>query len=104
MKTYVVYILRCSDGMLYTGVSGNLEQRLIQHQQGYFRQCYTYRRRPVVLLYSQEFNDVVQAILLEKQVKGWTRVKKMALVNGDFDSIRLLAECRNHTNSKFHEN
>ena len=43
-------------------------------------------------------------ILFEKQVKGWTRVKKMALVNGDYDSIRLLAECRNHTNSKFHEN
>jgi putative endonuclease len=48
-----------------------------------------------------EFADVIQAILLAKKVKGWTRVKKLALILNDFDIVQLLAECRNFTHSKY---
>ena len=48
-----------------------------------------------------EFTDVIQAILFEKQIKGWSRVKKQALIDGDFDCLQILSECRNFTHSKF---
>ena len=101
MNTYHIYILKCADNSLYTGITGNFDQRWTQHQQGYFRTCYTFKRRPLKLEYYLEFNDVILAILFEKQVKGWTRVKKIALINDDFDKIQLLAECRNYTHSKY---
>jgi putative endonuclease len=57
---------------------------------GYFRSCYTFKRRPVKLVYSLNFTDVIQAILFEKRIKGWTRAKKIALINEDFDMIQIL--------------
>ena len=48
-----------------------------------------------------EFTDVIQAILFEKQIKGWSRAKKQALIDGDFDCLQILSECRNFTHSKF---
>lgn len=101
MKSYYVYILKCSDNSFYTGITGNFDQRWTQHQEGYFKDCYTFKRRPLQLEYHLEFWDVLQAILFEKQVKGWTRAKKRALINDDFDTIQLLAECRNFTHSKY---
>ncbi|MGB5498985.1 MAG: GIY-YIG nuclease family protein, partial [Maribacter sp.] len=80
---------------------GNFDQRWRKHQQGYFRTCYTFKRRPLKIEYLLEFTDVTQAILFEKRIKGWTRAKKMALINGDFDKIQLLSECRNYTHSKY---
>lgn len=104
MKTYVVYILECSNDSFYTGITGNFDKRLNQHQQGYFKQCYTYKRRPLKVSYYIEFTNVIQAILFEKKIKGWTRAKKIALTNNDFDTIQLLAECRNFTHYKFNPN
>ena len=101
MKIYYVYILRCSDDSFYVGITGNLEQRLIQHQQGHFKECYTYKRRPLTLVYNLGFNNVLEAIRFEKQLKGWTRAKKIALINDDFDLLQGLAECRNCTHSDF---
>lgn len=101
MFTYIVYILKCSDDSFYTGISGNMEQRIIQHQEGYFKSSYTFKRRPLKLEYYLEFNDVIQAILFEKKIKGWTRAKKFALINGNFDILQTLAECRNFTHSKY---
>ena len=101
MKTYHVYILRCSDDTFYTGVTGNFDQRWRQHQQGYFKTCYTFKRRPLIIAYFLEFTDVTQAILFEKRIKGWTRAKKIALINDDFDKIQVLSECRNFTHSDF---
>ncbi len=101
MKTYYVYILRCSDNSFYTGITGNFEQRWAQHQEGFFKNCYTYKRRPLIVEYHMEFNDVIQAILFEKKVKGWTRAKKQALINNDFETIQLLAECRNFTHAAY---
>lgn len=101
MKSYVVYILKCSDDSFYTGITGNFEQRFLQHQQGYFKNCYTFNRRPLKLEYNLEFNDVIQAILFEKRLKGWCRAKKLALIKDDFDTIQILAECRNFTHFKY---
>ena len=101
MKRYHVYILECSDGSFYTGITSNLTQRMEQHSQDYFKQCYTRKRRPLILKYFLEFDNVVKAIQFEKQVKGWSRAKKVALINGDFDTIQLLSECRNFRHFKY---
>lgn len=101
MKTYFVYILKCSDHSFYTGITGNFDKRWIQHIQGHFKDCYTYTRRPLTLEYHLEFDDVIQAILFEKKIKGWSRAKKIALINDDFETIQILAECRNFTHSKY---
>ena len=101
MKSYIVYILCCSDGSYYTGITGNFEKRWIQHQEGYFKSCYTYSRRPLKVKYHLEFEDVIQAILFEKKIKGWSRAKKTAIINNDFDTIQLLSECRNASHFKY---
>jgi len=101
MYSYYVYILKCSDDSYYTGITNNIEKRFDQHQQGYNKNSYTYKRRPLTLEFCQEFNDVLQAINFEKKIKGWTRAKKKALINNDWDMIQLLAECRNATHFKY---
>ncbi|AVR45411.1 hypothetical protein C7S20_09080 [Christiangramia fulva] len=100
MKLYYVYILLCSDGLTYTGITNNPDRRLEEHQTGLNRESFTYRRRPVKLIFQQDFNDVNQAIYFEKKIKKWSADKKLALANGDYDLLQLLAECRNETNSK----
>lgn len=101
MKTYFVYILQCADGSYYTGLTNNLELRLEQHNSGTNPASYTYRRRPVFLVFNQDFSDVNQAILFEKKIKKWSAKKKKALIDGDFDLLQILAECRNETHHKF---
>jgi len=96
MKKAWVYILQCSDGSYYTGKTTNLELRITQHQQGYIK-GYTYERRSVKLVFSQEFPSIIEAIRAERQIKGWTRAKKEALIHGDFQKLHVLAECRNDT-------
>ncbi|EHQ28675.1 GIY-YIG nuclease family protein [Mucilaginibacter paludis] len=87
MKTYYVYILLCNDGSYYTGVTNNIELRLDQHQSGIDPKAFTYKRRPVKLVFSQIFQDINFAIDFEKQVKGWRREKKEAIINGDWDKL-----------------
>jgi|TARA_Y100000385_G_scaffold19289_1_gene19227 putative endonuclease len=55
----------------------------------------------LTLVFYQEFNDVLQAIYFEKKIKGWTRLKKQALINGDFDMLQILSECRKATHYKY---
>lgn len=95
MKRYYVYILKCADGSYYTGVTGNLEQRLRIHESGENIGCYTYSRRPLTLVYYDYFHDVRKAIAFEKQVKGWSRRKKEALMQSDWDKLKLFS--RNYT-------
>ncbi|MEZ4793523.1 MAG: GIY-YIG nuclease family protein [Gelidibacter sp.] len=92
MKFYYVYILKCSDDTYYTGFTSNLEQRLTEHQSGKHRDSYTYSRRPVTLEFYQEFVDPNQAIMIEKQIKKWSKVKKEALINGEFEKLPNLAK------------
>ncbi|MFA7420052.1 MAG: GIY-YIG nuclease family protein [Melioribacteraceae bacterium] len=86
MKRMWVYILQCSDGSYYTGVTNNLEIRLLEHEQG-LHEGYTATRLPIKLVYQCEFSDPLTAIEREKQIKGWTREKKEALIKGEFDLL-----------------
>ncbi len=92
MKTFHVYILECSDKSYYTGFTSNLYKRYIQHQTGYYKNCYTYSRRPLELAFMADFTDPTMAIAFEKQVKKWSRAKKKALIDGKLDDLVQLAK------------
>ena len=92
MGTYTVYILRCSDGSYYTGMTSDLSGRLSDHQSGVHLNAYTKTRRPVTLVYSSDFTEVMQAISWEKTLKRWSRAKKEALIHGDYDALPELAK------------
>ena len=90
MSAYL-YILRCADGSCYVGTTrGGLEKRLAEHEAGAF-DGYTARRRPVILVFHQHFKLIEDAVAAERQVKGWRREKKEALIQGDFASLRGLS-------------
>ncbi len=91
LKQYTVYILKCSDGSYYTGVTNDIDRRLKEHEQG-LNKGYTHNRRPVILVFTEHFQDVNHAISFEKQVKGWRRVKKEALINGRWDLLPELSK------------
>ncbi len=101
MKNYFVYILKCSDDLLYTGITNNIDRRLNEHQNGLNPNCFTYKRRPLELIFHETFNDVEQAIYFEKKIKRWSSKKKLALAQGNFNMIQILAECRNMTHAKY---
>ncbi len=104
MKQYFVYILLCADGLTYTGFTNNISRRFEEHQNGLNKSCFTYKRRPLVLIFHQDFNDVHLAISFEKKIKKWSGKKKMALANGAYDLLQILAECRNATHADFKPN
>jgi putative endonuclease len=86
-----LYILRCSDGSYYVGTARQgLEHRLSEHNNGAYG-GYTARRRPVELVFSCGFARFLDAIAAERQVKGWSRAKKEALIAGDFALLSRLA-------------
>jgi putative endonuclease len=91
MNRYFVYILLCNDKSYYTGVTNNIDRRLEEHQEGENIECYTYKRRPVKLVFQQQFIDVNQAIAFEKQIKGWRRAKKEAIINGEWELLSVLS-------------
>ncbi len=101
MKSYYVYILKCADNLLYTGFTNNITRRFEEHQLGLNKQCFTYKRRPLEIIFHQEFNDVKQAIYFEKKIKNWSANKKLALANDNYDMLQILSECRNFTHSKY---
>jgi putative endonuclease len=101
MKFYYVYILRCSDDSLYVGVTSDVERRVMEHNSGKYPEAYTYSRKPVELVFYQEFTEPNQAIEFEKKIKKWSRMKKQALINDNFDKIQELSECRNATHFKY---
>ena len=89
-----LYILRCADGSYYTGTArSGLERRVAEHNAGLYG-GYTAERRPVTLVFSQSFDRIADAIAAERQVKGWSRAKKEALIRGDFESLSRLAKRR----------
>ena len=94
MNQYFVYILKCSDGSYYTGVTNDLNRRLFEHQNGIIK-GYTSNRLPVELVYSASFNNISDAIRFEKQIKGWSRRKKEALIAGDFNLLKKLSKKKN---------
>lgn len=92
MKVYYVYILNCSDNTYYTGFTSNLEKRLLEHKSGKHQDSYTFFRRPVSLVFYAEFTDPNMAIASEKQIKKWSKSKKEALINNEFEKLRNLSK------------
>ena len=89
-----MYMLLCSDGSYYTGTARlGLETRVAQHNAGTY-DGFTRTRRPVTLVFSEWFDNVTDAIAAERQVKGWSRAKKEALIRGDFGRLRELSKRR----------
>lgn len=99
-KYLYVYILKCSDGSYYTGITNDSERRFHEHQQGENPTCYTFSRRPVELVYLEQFQYYHQAIAWEKQIKGWTRAKKKALIQNNWQKLKELSQCSNDSHSK----
>jgi putative endonuclease len=76
-----VYILKCSNDQYYTGSTNDLQQRLIQHQNG-LGANFTKKNLPMELVYFEEFQRIDEAFKREKQIQGWSRKKKEALIKG----------------------
>lgn len=93
VNPFFIYILKCADGSYYVGHTDDLEPRIVAHEEGLVS-GYTRRRRPVIFQYAAEFPTRAEAIASERQIKGWSRAKKEALIRGDWDRIRELAKCR----------
>lgn len=92
MKIYYVYILKCADKTYYTGITSNLEKRVFEHQNGKHIESYTYKRRPLELAFFAEFTQVEFAIDSEKQIKKWSKAKKEALINDEYEKLPNLAK------------
>ncbi len=99
MKTGHVYILQCNDGSFYTGVTNHVIKRVCEHNAGTHK-GYTKSRRPVKLMWDSGELPIIEAIALEKQIKGWRREKKLALIQGRFRDLESLAKA--YTNKNDH--
>lgn len=89
-----LYMLKCADGSYYVGTSRiPLEQRIAEHNAGRYG-GYSSTRRPVALVFSQSFERISDAISAERQVKGWSRAKKEALIRADFEGLKALSKRR----------
>ena len=89
--SFWAYMLHCADRSFYVGHTDDLEHRMAQHQHGEIK-GYTSTRLPVTLVWSQEFATRYEALQAERQIKGWSRGKKLALIRGDWDLISALAQ------------
>ncbi|MFC6490923.1 GIY-YIG nuclease family protein [Nitratireductor sp. GCM10026969] len=89
-----VYILRCADGSYYTGLTKQeIEARVWEHNQGIY-DGYTRKRRPVELVFTETYDRIIEAIARERQIKGWSRAKKEALIALDYEALPGLARNR----------
>lgn len=86
-----LYILRCSDGSYYTGLTKQeVEARVWEHNEGIF-DGYTLKRRPVELVFTENYDRITDAIERERQIKGWSRAKKEALIASAYERLPELA-------------
>ena len=99
MKGYV-YILECSNGRYYTRSTKDLEKRLSEHWNGQGSN-FTQKNPPVQLIYVEVFMRIDKAFYREKQIQGWCRRKKEALINGEYNKLHEFAECMNETHCKY---
>lgn len=84
---YAIYILKCSDGTYYTGLTKDLDGRVHEHQTGTNPESYTFSRRPVKLVWSVITESYQEAFQSEPKIKGWSRAKKEALICDDIEGI-----------------
>ena len=92
--SYYLYILQCTNGSLYTGITNNLERRFNEHFSG--KGCkYTIANPAIEVRYTEEFKTRSEAAKREAQIKGWTRTKKLALINGHKGILKGTSRCKN---------
>ena len=91
--SFWVYILKCADDSYYTGHTDSLEQRIGKHAEGKI-DGYTASRLPVTLIFSEHFVTRLEALEMERRIKGWSRKKKEAMMRGDWDDVSRLAKSR----------
>lgn len=96
-----VYILECADFSLYTGSTINLIKRIQQHKAGYGAN-HTKTRLPVTLVYFECFKGIYRAFIREKQIQGWSRAKKQALIEGNRHRLKEAAQCINSSNHRLY--
>lgn len=89
----IVYILRCSDESFYVGITQDLDARLKAHNDGQGA-AYTFKRRPVSLVYWERYESNTQGVARERQLKRWSRSKKQALVSADLQKLKYLSRSR----------
>ena len=91
-----VYMLRCADGAYYVGShrGDNLDGRVADHNNGLRPEAWTFKRRPVELVWAESCDRILDAIAFERRIKGWTRAKKEALIAGDWEALKRLAVSR----------
>ncbi|WP_452223102.1 GIY-YIG nuclease family protein [Lacinutrix chionoecetis] len=87
MKFYYVYILLCSDNSYYTGMTNDLDRRITQHKTKRSRDSYTASRLPIILVWYLQCTNPTEAIKIEKQIKGWTKKKKKALIDEKWQDL-----------------
>ena len=97
---YSVYILKCSDGSYYTGSTKDLDGRVQEHQTGEHSDAYTYKRRPVELVWSEITESYSDAFQWEHRIKGWSRAKKEALIRGDIEGIHEIVKAERKRREK----
>lgn len=89
-----IYILRCADGSLYTGVTRrSVEERVSEHNSGLIP-GFTSKRLPVALLFSEAYERADEAVAAERRIKGWSRAKKIAYMRGAFEALQEFAKSR----------
>ena len=98
---YYVYILLCSRGEYYVGLTNDLIQRVTDHAEGVHKTCFTFKRRPVKLVYYETIPFLEEAVDRETQIKKWSRKKKEALIQQDSHKLYLLSECQNLSHSRY---
>ena len=94
-----MYILKCANGLFYTGSTKNLERRLRQHQTGQGAN-FTKKHLPVELVYTERFSRIDWAFYREKQIQNWSHSKKEALINGNLNGLKKAAECQNDSHCR----
>jgi putative endonuclease len=89
---FYVYILKCSDNTYYVGVTNDIDRRLNEHQLGSNKGSYTSTRLPVQLVFLEQFTEPDSAFRFETQIKKWSRAKKEALINGEYEKLPSLSK------------
>ena len=88
-------LLNAKTGVIIPVYCNDIERRLWEHNTGHDENSYAFSRRPVELKYFESFTDINQAITREKQLKGWSRKKKQALIAQNFDKLKELSKSKN---------
>ena len=98
---FYVYIIECKDNSFYIGLTNDLVRRFEEHVTGFYSNCYTFKRRPLKLAYYETIPFLHEAIEREKQLKGWSRNKKIMLIRQDYHMLQLLSQCNNLSHHKY---